>query len=284
MFRAYAKINLGLYIVERRADGFHAIETVFHRINCWDAITFTPDPEITVESSSPDAPDGASNICHKAAVLIRNQVRTDRGVRITIRKNIPVGAGLGGGSADAALVLRALPAFWGHSVGHEFLHSFAAQLGSDVPFFLSPGSAVGRGRGEILEHFPLDIPWTILVCTPPIHVSTAWAYGVIRPRAEGVPRDLKSAVAEGVRHPERLAGILRNDFEDAVFAEYPAIRAVKEAMLSGGALYALMSGSGSSVFGLFHDERQARDVGNAFLGQSYGVSITPPHFSPGDDV
>ncbi|MCC6398975.1 MAG: 4-(cytidine 5'-diphospho)-2-C-methyl-D-erythritol kinase, partial [Bacteroidetes bacterium] len=179
MFRAYAKINLGLYVVERRPDGFHNIETIFHRVDIADTIRLAPAREITVTSSSPEAPSDSSNICHGAASMLRDHLGVTRGVHIHIEKQIPVGAGLGGGSADAACILRELPAFWGAAVPDQVLSTLALKLGSDVSFFLSPGSAVARGRGEILEYFPLDIPYTILLCNPNVHVSTAWAYAQI---------------------------------------------------------------------------------------------------------
>ena len=181
MFHAYAKINIGLYVVERRPDGFHNIETVFHRIAIADALSLTPAGEIRVSSSSPDAPSDNTNICFKAAALLQAHLKTSQGVHIHIEKQVPVGAGLGGGSADAACVLRQLPALWGATVPEESLRTMALQLGSDVPYFLSPGSAVAGGRGELLQYFTLDVPYTILLCNPGIHVATGWAYGRITP-------------------------------------------------------------------------------------------------------
>ena len=153
MHRAHAKINLGLRILGRRDDGYHDIETVFHRIALHDEIELETAPALTVESSDPAAPGGEETICHRAAGLLRERLGIERGASIRIRKNIPVGAGLGGGSADAALVLRELPRVWGLSATDETLRDLALQLGSDVPYFLGTGSALRTGGARGLP------PW-----------------------------------------------------------------------------------------------------------------------------
>ena len=278
MLGAHAKINLGLYVVERRPDGYHNIETVFHRIGIADTLRLTEATGITVTSSSPDVPSDPTNICYKAAAMLRQHLGVTRGVHIHIEKVVPVGAGLGGGSADAAAVLRELPEFWGTTASEETLRTCALQLGSDVPYFLSTGSAVAHGRGEILEYFPLDVPFAILVCNPNIHVSTAWAYGQIRPGTEGKPDNLRTAVLAGMKNPDVLRSSLRNDFEPVVFAAYPAVRDLKARMLDAGAVFALMSGSGSSVFGLFSDSASASACAVPLRELGYRTFITDPHF------
>jgi 4-diphosphocytidyl-2-C-methyl-D-erythritol kinase len=278
MFRAYAKINLGLYVVKRRPDGFHDIETVFHRVDIADTIRLTLARDITVTSSSAEAPSDPSNICHGAASLLRSHLGVTQGVHIHIDKQIPVGAGLGGGSADAACVLRELPAIWGATVPDQVLYALALKLGSDVPFFLSPGSAVARGRGEILEFFTLDIPYTALLCNPNVHVSTAWAYGQIHPGTSGKPENLRHAVEVGMKNPSLLSRTLRNDFEPIVFAAYPVVQDVKRRMMDAGALFALMSGSGSTVYGLFADPGIARKTAASLQALGYRTFITDPSF------
>ena len=278
MFRAHAKINLGLYVVERRADGYHNIETVFHRIALADTITLTPAPDIAVTSSSPEVPSDPTNICFKAAQLVRDRLGVSSGVHIDIEKKIPVGAGLGGGSADAASVLRELPAFWGREVSGEALRTLALQLGSDVPYFLASGSAFAGGRGELLDYFDLDVPFAILLCYPNVHVATGWAYAGIRPRRREGAEDLKLIVQAGMKHPETLASSLRNDFEPVVFAAHPAVREVKQKMIDAGALFALMSGSGSSVYGFFSDSNAAAACADPLRRRGYRTHITDPHF------
>jgi 4-diphosphocytidyl-2-C-methyl-D-erythritol kinase len=278
MMHAYAKINLGLYVVARRPDGYHDIETVFCRIGIADYVTFAPSPDIHVTCSSPDAPAGALNICHVAAHRLQERYHITAGVHIHITKNIPVGAGLGGGSADAALVLRELPGFWGCSPDSTDLARIALEIGSDVPFFLGNDAAVGRGRGEILEHFHLDIPYTILVCNPNIHVATAWAYSRITPGRPGKPDDLRSIITAGMHDPGLLRAHLRNDFEEVVFEAHPEVRTIKERMLQAGAVFALMSGSGSTVYAFFPDAVTAQALAGEFLAAGYRISLTPPHF------
>ncbi len=277
--RAYAKINLGLQILGKRPDGYHNISTIFHRIGLYDELQFTPASSIQVESTSSAAPGDESNICHKAAVLLQKHFGVLDGVRISVRKNIPVGAGLGGGSSDAAVVLNNLPQFWGKQIDGRELHAIALELGSDVPYFLTPGSALGTGRGEILEYFPLHIPYFILLCNPNIHVSTAWAYTNFKPAGASQQLDLKSIVSEGMNNPRRLES-LRNDFEAVVFGQFPEIGNVKGMMLNNGAVFALMSGSGSSVFGLFSSEAQAVAASAVLQQKGHFTSITPPGFSP----
>ena len=278
MFRAYAKINIGLYVVERRPDGYHNIETVFHRIDLWDELAFAPSPTIEVRPTSPDVPGDTSNICHKAARLLQDHLGVSAGVRISLRKQIPVGAGLGGGSADGAVVLRELPAFWGKVVDETTLRRLALELGSDVPFFLGHDSAVAGGRGEVLDYFSLDVPSVILLCYPNIHIATGWAYGHITPGTAGKPAHLRQAVLQGIHEPSRLAKLLRNDFEPVVFSAYPAVAALKETMIRGGAVFSLMSGSGSSVYGFFPEIADAERVAASLFAGGFRTFITLPHF------
>lgn len=279
-FRAYAKINIGLRILARRPDGYHDIETFFHRIDLFDDITFEPAESIIVATDSPDIPADASNICHKAAMLIREHLEITKGVRITITKRIPVGAGLGGGSSDAATVLRKLPDFWDQRIERETASSFALQLGSDVPFFLHNQSAVGRGRGEILDFVPLEIPYHILVCNPGVHISTAWAYQQVRPRARNATTSLVEDLQKAMKNPQLLATRIGNDFEEALFPHVPRVRELKQQMLQGGALLALMSGSGSSVFGFLDSAEKAARLSSELRGKGLRVFHTHPHFHP----
>ena len=271
--RAYAKINLGLLVTGKRGDGYHDIATVFHRIALADRVRLAPAGEITVRSSDAAAPSGEGNICHAAARLVAAALGTDRGVLIELDKSIPVGAGLGGGSADAAAVLRELPRLWGTALTLPALDALALRLGSDVPYFLRPGSALGTGRGEILEYFPLDIPYAILLCTPPIRVSTAWAYGRIAPRARP-GTDLRAILEAGLRDPPLLAERLVNDFEEPVFRHYPEVAQIKRRLLGAGALFASLSGSGSSLYALFRTTAEAERARGEF--PRCATSVTPP--------
>ncbi len=283
MARAYAKINLGLRVLEKRPDGYHNIETVFHRIDLYDELALSPSETINMVSSSPDTPGDESNICYKAARLLQEHVKSDAGVRIALTKKIPVGAGLGGGSSDAAMVLRQLPALWGCTVDEDVLSSIALQLGSDVPFFLGTMSALGRCRGEQLEYFDLAVPYAILLCNPNIHVATSWAYQHIRPHTTDERTSLREIVMEGMQKPDILTEHLHNDFEEQVFREYPEVSAVKELMLQRGSVFASMSGSGSSVYGFFASADAAMSVKMQLDAKGYRTFLTPPHFRPTPD-
>ncbi len=278
MMLAYAKINLGLYVIARRPDGYHDIETVYCRIGLADRISFSQASDIQVTSSSPEVPNDESNICHKAARMLRGHFDSNDGVHIHIVKEVPVGAGLGGGSADAALVLKELPAFWQRDLDAADRSRFALALGSDVPYFLEEGAALARGRGERLEYFPLDIPFAVLLCNPNIHIATSWAYSRITPGSGRKPDNLRKVVTEGMRNPEILRQQLRNDFESVVFATYPEVYDLKKQMLNAGADFVLMSGSGSTVFGLFEDVSTAERLAREFVSRGYQAFVTPPHF------
>ncbi len=278
--QAYAKINLGLRVIGKRSDGFHNIETIFHRVNLFDELTLLPSPVISLSLTRDDLPSDYRNLCWKAVELLQKETRTYNGVSIHIVKSIPVGAGLGGGSSDAAAVLCALPKLWNISISRSRLESLALQLGSDVPFFLHDGSAYATGRGEVLHYQTLKIPYWIVLVTPNISINTSWAYRELS--KEHVPPKQQRRSSQAGQNFES-AGIefssLSNDFEKAVIPAYPRIGEIKTTLHEHGALAALMSGSGSSVFGLFERETEARHAAAAFKGESH-VSITEPNFIP----
>jgi 4-diphosphocytidyl-2-C-methyl-D-erythritol kinase len=281
--RAYAKINLGLQILRRREDGYHDIETVFHRIGLYDLLVFERmDAGIRLTTNHPEAPEDERNLCHRAATAIFDRCGYAGGVHITLEKRIPIGAGLGGGSADAAAVLRHLPEYLGLRLPEQDRFAIASSLGSDIPYFLHGGSAHARGRGELLTYFELPLPYWILVVVPAIHVSTAWAYGAhaFNPSLPMPP--LRELVEEHVDTPNEWVNRLRNDFEPVVFRAHESIMRIKEILYRTGADFALMSGSGSSVFGLFRDEAFARESAD-FFAKVHTTHLTPPYFRP-DDV
>ena len=278
--RSYAKVNLGLRIIRKRPDGFHDIETVFHRIGLHDIVEIREAEDISVTSTDPAAPSDRTNLAYRAAALLRETAGTRAGVSIAITKNIPVGAGLGGGSSNAATVLTMLQELWKVRVLPGHLQEIALALGSDVPYFLRAGSAAAHGRGERLTYFELDMPFAILLCTPGIHVSTALAYRSVTPRGGEPERPLKDELMHALRHAALLPAALTNDFEPSVFAGFPAIAEAKQAMLATGAICASMSGSGSSVFGLYPSTEAAESAALSFRSPGMAVHVTPPHFQP----
>jgi len=282
-FRAYGKINIGLRILRKRPDGFHDIETIFHQIDLYDELSIVPSESVMLTSTSTDVPGDSTNLCVRAAQLFLQKTGLRQGIEIRLKKQIPVGAGFGGGSSDAASVLIALNKFWNVGMQPLELESIASQLGSDVPFFLRGGTAAGSSRGEVLEHFDLNMPFWILTATPSIHVSTAWAYSNVRLEDHTKDKPLRSLVQEGMANPVEMRLKIKNDFEELVFRTYPEIRRLKLQLESAGAVFAQLSGSGSSVFGLFQDGVAAKTLGEG-LAATCKTSLTAPDFKPQENL
>jgi 4-diphosphocytidyl-2-C-methyl-D-erythritol kinase len=253
--QAHAKINLDLRVLGKRPDGYHELRTIFQTISLADEIglAFEPAPEtrVVIEGNV----DIEDNLIARAARLFLAENGIAGTVRCELRKHIPMGAGLGGGSSDAAAVLRAMPALTGIPTPLRKLHAMAAQLGSDVPFFLYGGTAVGIGRGD--EIFPLPPAPELygLLVTPDIHVSTAEAY-----RALSARLDPDQAAQKREQFGELVWSLdlrqARNDFEAAVFELHPELARIRETLADAGAILARMTGSGSAIFGLFEEPPQ----------------------------
>lgn len=245
----HAKINLGLSVLGKRSDGYHQIETILYPIALSDMLEIIPssEPETIFESAGPEI-DGhlENNSCLKAYGIMSGQFSIPP-VRMFLFKKIPMGAGLGGGSSDAAHTLRILDDLFNLNAGHDLLHRIAADVGSDCPFFLDNRPKLGTGRGEHLESIPLDLSGLrMMLVKPAISVSTAEAYAGI------VPEKKSTSLKEIITMPlDQWQTNLINDFEGSIFRTYPRIRAIKETLLSAGAVYASMTGSGSAVYGLF---------------------------------
>ena len=252
-----AKINLGLRVVEKRADGFHNIETVFYPIDLSDVLEILPHLSLEFKLSGLVV-DGnpTDNLCMKAYHLLRCDYNLPP-VYMQLHKIIPMGAGLGGGSADAAFVLKALNNEFSLGLSDKQLMEYAARLGSDCAFFIENKPTLATGRGEILE--PVDIclkGYHLLLVKPDIHVGTAEAYAGISPQkpATSLADIVKQPVSEWKQH-------LINDFEATIFKRYPGIASIKKELYEMGAAYAAMSGSGSTVYALFTDKP---DIGTSF--------------------
>lgn len=277
--RAYAKINLGLHVLRKREDKFHDLETIFHRVNLYDDVRIeSAAASISISGEGLPVPLNERNLCWKAVELLRTEIGQRKGANIHLTKRIPVGAGLGGGSSDAAAVLTALPQLWNTPVDAATLARVGLSLGSDVPFFLHNRSAYAEGRGERLNFVSISLPYWILLVTPDIHISTAWAYGQLSDRRPVNTRLTK--LYDGATCTVAAVSLLmENDFEGIVFPAYPEIAGLKQELMTHGAAYALLSGSGSSVFGLFNKEAGAKRAEEKFR-QRYPVSLTPPQFIP----
>ena len=266
---AYAKVNLRLDVLGRRADGYHELRTIFQAISLHDTLVLETKREPGIDlciagDSQLAAAPGADNLVYRALDQLARAIDFPRGVRATLAKRIPVGRGLGGGSSDAAAALAALLRFSGKRIAAERLLSIASSLGADVPFFLRGGRALGIGRGDEIYPLPDEKRRTVLVVSPrDISVPTKDAYQWL------------SAELTKAQDPTKLlrfcalcwspqGGALSNDFEAAVFPRYPRLAEIKRELLQQGAAEASLAGSGSAVFGIYQHPAKARRAARAF--------------------
>ena len=250
-----AKINIGLNITGKRADGFHHIESVFYPVGLTDALEAVKDESgegISFTSSGIAIPgDPDDNLCVKAYHLIRKDYPLPP-VKAHLHKVIPIGAGLGGGSSDAAFFIKLLNELCEAGLAWGEMHHYARQLGSDCSFFVTNKPAMVEGKGDEYEKIDISLAgyWMVLVY-PPIHVSTAGAYAGVIPQKASYPLE-ETILGKPV---EEWRDLVHNDFEDSIFLKFPAIKQIKEKLYTKGALYASMSGSGSAVYGIFRERK-----------------------------
>ena len=281
--RAYAKLNLGLRVLYKRPDNYHELRTVFQTISLADSlnISYSPAKSTTfVMEGTPDIPD---NLAERAARMVMEAAGKTGAVHLSLQKNIPTGAGLGGGSSDAAAVLLGLPVLAGVRLPMEQLSDLAARLGSDVPFFLYGGTALGLSRGEELYPLPDRPPEQALLVAPAIHSSTADAYRDLSASLTKVALQNKlNTFRQGVwgNDPEGNKSSLINDFESVVFARHPELESISERLRRAGASRVAMTGSGSAIFGIFENpgklerarlnwEKQAESSGDRVFSVSF---------------
>ncbi len=277
--RAPAKVNLCLRVLGRRPDGYHDIDSLFFQVSLYDTLTLEPAAEFSFECEGEEAGPLQDNLVVRTARLLQEVCGVSRGARICLLKKIPSGAGLGGGSSDAASALLGLSLLWGLGLGADQLQKLGASLGSDVPFFLSGAAARVTGRGECVAPFAPKMTIPLLLVKPACRVSTAWAYrelsltkgdGNYKLPCSGGPDTGLEAILSG----------LSNDFEVPVFRQFPEIEELKLRLLSAGAAGAVMSGSGSAVAGLFESEQKAREAARRFSGEWHVVARTLVRLPP----
>ena len=258
---AFAKINLRLRVLGRRADGYHEISTVFQTVTLHDTLTFetTPDGRLELVCSDPSIPTDETNLALRAAAALRGRYGVRAGARIVLEKAIPAGGGLGGGSADAAVTLAALASLWSVGTDARELAELGARLGADVPFFLTGGTAQGTGTGTDIRPLADAPKMHLCVVTPDVRVSTAEAYGAL-----GAPALTKEEALVNLSvsrteadFPDSLCDVWSNDFEAVVVRLHPEIGRAREALSRAGARRVMLSGSGSSVFGDFESKGAA---------------------------
>ncbi|MEO5649612.1 MAG: 4-(cytidine 5'-diphospho)-2-C-methyl-D-erythritol kinase [Ginsengibacter sp.] len=245
------KINLGLNVLQKREDGYHDIETVFFPIPLYDVLEIIPsaDNQTQLSTSGIDAGEYDENLCLKAYHLLKKDFPQLPAIKMHLHKTIPVGAGLGGGSSDAAFTLSLLNKKYNLAISLQQLFVYALQLGSDCPYFLLNKSALASGRGEVLREIILSLSkYKILLINPGIHINTREIFKEIKP---GTPA---KRISEIIQQPlSTWKDELTNDFEKIVFHKHEEIKEIKERMYRQGAVYAAMTGTGSTVFGIFNE-------------------------------
>ena len=263
--KAPAKINIGLNIISKRDDGYHNLETVFYQINdLFDVLTVEKSENFELILIDENKDLEKNNIISKAVQLLEDKTSVKITPKILLKKNIPIGAGLGGGSSDAASILKAINELYKLELSFEELKSISLKLGSDVPLFLYDYPTIGKSRGELLEKVNIKIDYPILLVNPKIHISTKEAFSNIIPKENlfnysniqnGKISDWKNK--------------LTNDFEKSVFKFYPEIEEIKTKLYKNGALFSLMSGSGSTVYAIFDSLEKANLAAELFPKQYF---------------
>ncbi len=281
-FKSFAKINIGLRIAGRRDDGFHNIETFFQQIDVFDTLTIDPtdDGKILITTSEPNCPTDNTNLAYRAADQLRQKLgNPEFGCRIHIEKRIPMGGGLGGGSSNAAATLSALNQMWSCRFNDRELQSIALDIGSDVPFFIKGGFALGEGRGEILTHIQAQMDYHGLLICPGVNISTASVYNNLN-----LDLTIKENFISFSGFIPRINDVtawkkhFENDLTSVVFKTYPEFQHSIDKLYELGAFYAHMSGSGSTLFGLFESPEQARKADQLFKRKYQVVQFRPLFF------
>jgi len=271
--KAPAKVNFRLDVLRRRPDGYHDLRMLMQRIDLCDEleITLLDAPGVSVNSDDSSLPADEGNIVWRAATAMLSRTPGLVGVSIQLAKKIPIAAGLGGGSSDAATTLMGLNSMLGLNLHEAELMKIGLELGADVPFFIFGKPAIASGIGEKLTALEVVTPLWLLLVNPGIHVSTAWVYqnlGLTTDKvADKIPVLYKSA--------DDLCAILANDLEEVTQKEFPVILEIKEQLMAAGAVGALMSGSGPTVFAIFNDESTARTAADKVGESGWFTAVAP---------
>ena len=278
--RARAKINLYLRVLDRRPDGYHTIETVYQSVDLADRLFVeAADRGISLECRGAEVPAGADNLVVRAAETMRREFpERISGLRIVLEKHIPIGGGLGGGSADAAAILRACNEIFRLNLCSGELHRLGAEIGMDVPFLVEGGRAIGRERGEVIEPIKMTDIVCAVIAVPPVAISTRWAYEQLDALGPSDLPPVEEFVAHLAENPlVRWAGLCRNDFEKVVFPAYPEIQNLRNRLMEAGCAGAFLSGSGAAVVGLTADPEHAAGVARKVRGLCKLSTAVPFH-------
>ena len=272
--KSYAKINIGLKILDLLPDGYHAVSTIMQEIDFHDLITIKPIEklEIKITCEGPiEVPQDTSNLCVQATQLIFNHYKCTHGIHIILKKNIPVGAGLGGGSSNAACILYTLNKLFNLKINEFDLHQLAFKLGCDVPFFINGGVQLSEGKGEKLNPLSFNFnKYYILLILPKISISTKWAYSFFK---NDLCKRFDSNKFRSFQHSADWE-LFENDFEKVINLTYPEINKIKDILKSKESLFVSLSGSGSAMFGIFDDFLKA-DLAHQAL-KTYNCHVVKP--------
>jgi 4-diphosphocytidyl-2-C-methyl-D-erythritol kinase len=252
-----AKVNLTLEILRKREDGYHEIQTLLQKISLYDTIYFSLENGngIFIETDHPFLPTGKSNLVYKAVQFFKKRFNFRGAIKVRIKKRIPLGSGLGGGSSNAAAALKALNQLLEMDLSNKVLMEIGKEIGADVAFFLFEGSAIGLGIGEKLKRVEIPHLWYVLIY-PGFEVSTRWAYKNFLLTKGQFHLKLHTFLRDNIK----IASILKNDLEKVVSKRYPEIETMKRILISAGALGASMTGSGPTVFGIFKGEKETNEA------------------------
>ncbi len=272
---ANAKINLGLRVKFKRDDGFHEIESIFQEINFADKLILKKSNEISFDTNSPELKQSETNLCIQAAELLQQSYNID-GLNIFLDKQIPIGSGLGGGSSDAAEILKSANTLYNKNVKKKDLKKMAEQIGSDVPFFIEGKTSHVSGRGEIIDPFKINCNYYVLLVFPKVRISTAEAYKSLGIRLTKNNYDYKFKSSNLLDLSVRDFKIFfSNDFEKVIFNKYPNLLKIKDLLYHEQAEFSSLSGSGATIYGIYSSIDKVK---NAFskISESYNCFIAKP--------
>ena len=256
---SHAKINLRLDILRKRADGYHDIRTVFQKVSLRDELHIAISKRgIDVTCDNPQVPVNKDNLACKAAQSMLNQYNIKDGISIEIKKKVPVASGLGGGSSNAASTLMGINQLFGLGAAKQELMKIGSTIGADVPFFIFGNAALATGIGDRLETIEVNPKLWLLLITPDIPISTAWAYSNLRIGLTN--KHINITIPSCLNRFSEIIAILSNDLEKVAIPRYPIIQKIKDELINKGAKGSLMSGSGSTVFGIFSSEDEAKEA------------------------
>lgn len=285
--KAYAKVNIGLDVLRRRPDGYHELKMIMQTVDICDELTFERErePGIQLRIDGADLPADESNLAYRAAALLMEDKHIREGVSITLKKRIPIAAGMAGGSADAAAVMRGLNALFAMGYSKESLQKLGVKLGADIPYCISGGTMLSEGIGEVLTPLPAPPDCHLVVAKPDVDVSTAFVYRNLRadslpfhPDIDGMAKALAAGDLKGIT--DRMGNVL----ETVTVREYPVIDRIKKRMRELGAENALMSGSGPTVFGIYREKETAENTAEVLKEEKLAKAVFATRFCEGAEA